>query len=112
MMQGNRIEAKEPDMGSSITYFENRITVNEENFTTYTAVQLMQEIVDIYSSRNVRLILDLNSVEDFSQSGLLILQRLMEEFKSLRLEGAPLSLSRDTKKYLVHRATNVNRPVA
>ena len=74
-------------MGSSITFTKNRIVINEENLNTYMAVKLMQNIVDMYPSYKTRIILDLSKVVYFSQSGMLIIRRLMDEFDGLKLEG-------------------------
>ncbi len=74
-------------MGSSITFTKNRIVINEENLNTYMAVKLMQNIVDMYPSCKMRIILDLSKVVYFSQSGMLIIQRLIDEFDGLKLEG-------------------------
>ena len=48
----------------------------------------MQNIVDMYPSCKTRIILDLSKVVYFSQSGMLIIRRLMDEFEGLKLEGA------------------------
>ncbi len=74
-------------MGSSITFSKNRIVINEDNLNTYVAVKLMQNIVDIYPSCKTKIVLDLSKVVYFSQSGMLIIKRLIDEFDGLKLEG-------------------------
>ena len=85
-------------MGSSITFSKNRIIINEDNFNTYMAVKLMQNIVDMYPSCKTRIILDLSKVVYFSQSGMLIIRRLMDEFEGLKLEGNETSVITKFKK--------------
>ena len=75
-------------MGSSITFLKNRIVVNEESLNTYMAVRLMQNIVDMCPSYKTKIVIDLSKVIHFSQSGILIIRRLMDEFEELKLEGA------------------------
>ena len=75
-------------MGSSITFSRNRIVINEDNLNIYMAVKLMQNIVDMCPSYKTKIVIDLSKVIHFSQSGILIIRRLVDEFEGLKLEGA------------------------
>ncbi len=79
-------------MCSSITFSENRIIINEENFNTYMAAKLMQNVVDIYPAYSTKIVLDLKKVEQFSNSGVLVIRRLMDEFENLSVEGVRESI--------------------
>ena len=85
-------------MGSSITFSKNRIIINEENLNIYMAVKLMQNIVDMHPSCKTKIVLDLSKVVHFSQSGILIIRRLMDEFDGLKLEGNETSLITEFEK--------------
>ncbi len=85
-------------MGSSITFSKNRIIINEENLNTYMAVKLMQNIVDMYPSCKTKMVIDLSKVVHFSQSGILIIRRLIDEFEGLKLEGNETSVINKFKK--------------
>ena len=90
-------------MGSSITFSKNRIIINEENLNTYMAVKLMQNIVDMYPSCKTKIVLDLSKVVHFSQSGILIIQRLIDEFEGLNLEGSKTSVVKTLKRNIEPR---------
>ena len=85
-------------MGSSITFSKNRIVINEENLNTYMAVKLMQNIVDMYPSCKTKMVIDLSKVVHFSQSGILIIQRLVDQFEGLKLEGDQAICCQGVKK--------------
>jgi len=85
-------------MGSSITFSKNRIIINEENLNIYMAVKLMQNIVDMHPSCKTKIVLDLSKVVHFSQSGILIIRRLIDEFEGLNLEGSKTFVAKALKK--------------
>ena len=85
-------------MGSSITFSKDRIVINEENLNTYMAVKLMQNVVDMHPSCKTKIVLDLSKVVHFSQSGMLIIRRLMDEFEGLKLEGHETSVITEVEK--------------
>lgn len=95
-------------MGNSITFSKNRIVINEDSLNTYMAVKLMQNIVDMYPSCNTKIVIDLSKVVHFSQSGMLIIRHLMDEFEGLKLEGDETSVMTKFKKNVEPSMGNVD----